>query len=144
LYNGVFLIIERPVVSEWFERQPRVLSHLYALLVVMVGWVFFRAETLRDALGYLQAMAGLGHSHAPKALLMTHFTSDVQLAVLVGVASSFPWVKYLGARIDSMAMTAGKRAIMETAVNCGLLLMFLVALTQLAAGTYNPFIYFRF
>ncbi len=145
LYHGVFLIIERPVVSRWFERQPRFLSHLYAMSVVMVGWVFFRAETLTGALGYLQAMAGLGsRSQVPQMVLAMQFTPDVQLAVLAGVASSFPWLKDLGARLDSLPLPVIPRALLETAVNGGLLLMFLVALTQLAAGTYNPFIYFRF
>ena len=145
LYHGVFLIVERPAVSRWFEQQPRFLSHVYALSVIMVGWVFFRAETLRDALGYLQAMASLGgRSQTPQTILAMHFSADVQLALLAGIAGSIPWIRDLGTRLDSMLLKPVTRTGLETAVNGALLLMFLVALTQLAAGTYNPFIYFRF
>jgi alginate O-acetyltransferase complex protein AlgI len=111
----------------------------------MVGWVFFRAETLRDALGYLQAMVSLGgRSQTPQTILAMHFSADVQLALLAGIAGSIPWIRDLGARLDSMSLKPVTRTGLETAVNGALLLMFLVALTQLAAGTYNPFIYFRF
>jgi alginate O-acetyltransferase complex protein AlgI len=115
------------------------------MTVVVVGWVFFRAETLTDALHYLQAMVGLGgRDRAPLTILAMHFSPDVQLALLAGVASSFPWLKDLGTRLDSMPLSDLKRALLDNTINAGLLLMFVVALTQLAAGTYNPFIYFRF
>jgi len=145
LYHGTFLIVERPAVSRWFERQPRFFSHLYAMTVVVVGWVFFRAETLLDALHYLQAMAGLGGlRHAPPNTLALYLSPDVQLALVAGVAASFPWMRDLGARLDSMTLSGLKRGLLDNAINAALLLMFVVALTQLAAGTYNPFIYFRF
>jgi alginate O-acetyltransferase complex protein AlgI len=145
LYHGVFLIIERPVVSRWFERQPRFLSHVYALSVVIIGWVFFRAETLSSALGYLQALVSLGgRSQPPETVLALHFTADVRLALLAGVVGSIPWIRGLGARFNTMSMSAIARTGVEIAVNGALILMFLAALTQVAAGTYNPFIYFRF
>src|SRR6185436_9027443 len=58
LYHGAFLVLERLGLAAWLGRMPRALRHVYALLVVMVGWVFFRAESLSAAAGLLQAMAG--------------------------------------------------------------------------------------
>ena len=111
----------------------------------MIGWVFFRADTLSDALGYLRALASLaGRSEPPETVLALHFTADVRLAMLAGIVGSIPWIRDLGARLDSMSLSAITRTGVETAVNGALIFMFLVALTQLAAGTYNPFIYFRF
>ena len=145
LYHGVFLIIERPVVSRWFERQPRFLSHVYTLFVVMIGWVFFRSETIADAIAYLRALIIPGGRNAPaETIAAIHLTTDVQLAILAGVVGSIPWMRYFGERLDSMSLTGGARTGIETAVNGALIFMFLIALTQLAAGTYNPFIYFRF
>src|SRR5207249_1037992 len=59
LFHGAFLVAERlglaAAVRSW--RAP--LRHAYLLVVVMVGWVFFRAESLTAAIGFLRAMTGL-------------------------------------------------------------------------------------
>src|SRR4029077_2862253 len=46
LYHGVFLVLERAFLGKLLERLPGLVRHAYTLLVVMVGWVFFRADTL--------------------------------------------------------------------------------------------------
>ena len=58
LWHGTFLVIER-IASNRGDRGTPIRSHLYTMLVVMIGWVFFRAETLPDAVAFLKAMAGL-------------------------------------------------------------------------------------
>ena len=145
LYHGLFLIIEHSAFARWLERRPRFLTHVYALAIVIVGWVLFRADTLTHALGYLQAMIGLrSTSQPPYTLLALHFNPAVGLALFAGILGSTPWIKNLGIHLDSMALHPAVRIGMENLVNVALLLMFFVGLTQLAAGTYNPFIYFRF
>ncbi|MEE8467510.1 MAG: MBOAT family O-acyltransferase [Planctomycetota bacterium] len=53
LFHGAFLVVERLGLGAALERRPAVLRHAYLLAVVMTGWVFFRAETLTQALEYL-------------------------------------------------------------------------------------------
>ena len=145
LYHGVFLIIEHSAFARWLERRPRFFSHIYALAVVIVGWVLFRADTLAHASSYLKAMVGLRNPHhLAYTSLALHFNAAVGLALAAGILGSTPWIKNLGARLDSMSLHPAARIGMENLVNAALLLMFFAALTQLAAGTYNPFIYFRF
>ena len=50
--------VERVTLGRRLSQWPRIVAHAYTLLVVMVAWVFFRAETLPGALAYLRAMAG--------------------------------------------------------------------------------------
>lgn len=57
LFNGLFLLIERnKAVHTFMEKMPALIRHIYALLVVMVGWVFFQTETMEDAFIYLGKM----------------------------------------------------------------------------------------
>jgi alginate O-acetyltransferase complex protein AlgI len=60
LYHGLFLVLERTRFGSWLESFPRPLRHAYALAVVMVGWVIFRADTWPQAVAYLRALLGLG------------------------------------------------------------------------------------
>ena len=60
LYHGVFLVLERVGLAARISALASPLRHAYALLVVMVGWVFFRADTLTGAAAMLAAMVGAG------------------------------------------------------------------------------------
>ena len=63
LWHGLFLSLERlPIVATLLDRTPRVLRTGYVLLVVLIGWVFFRAPTLDAALHYLGRMFGIGRA----------------------------------------------------------------------------------
>ena len=57
LYHGLFLVVERMGLGKLLEKNCfRGLNHIYTALVVVVGWVFFRADTLSAAMKYLGEM----------------------------------------------------------------------------------------
>ncbi|MGC4085282.1 MAG: hypothetical protein QM736_24965 [Vicinamibacterales bacterium] len=110
---------------------------------MMIGWVFFRAETLHGAIVYLQAMFGFGSGEMPPLRLTWYLTPEVRLALVAGIIGSTPIVPFLRARIEQHA--PGWRSIAtDAAGTVALLAIFVAALLQVAARTYNPFIYFRF
>jgi alginate O-acetyltransferase complex protein AlgI len=49
LYHGSFLVFERMGTGRWLKETWAPIRHAYTLLVVMVGWVFFKAATLKQA-----------------------------------------------------------------------------------------------
>src|SRR5262245_29528369 len=59
LFHGLFLSLERVGLGRLLERVPAAFRHAYTILAVLVGWVFFRAESLTHAAEYLGAMVGL-------------------------------------------------------------------------------------
>lgn len=150
LFHGAFLVLERAGLLKLLGRLPAPLRHAYALLVILIGWVLFRAETLSHAVNYLGAMAGLGAGAEPLYAPSFLFNGEVLLALAVGIAGSAPLLPALGRRAESLAgrlkggvglaFEGGWRAAHALAVA----LVFFAAATQSAAATYNPFIYFRF
>jgi len=143
LYHGLFLVLEGRGFLRRIETLPRVFGHLYASLVVMIGLVIFRADTLSHATRYLQGMTGIGHHNAENCAAM-FLTLDIQLALLAGIIGSTPLVAILARRICALPERTTGRFTVECAVNVGLMAVFILALACLSAGTYNPFIYFRF
>jgi alginate O-acetyltransferase complex protein AlgI len=149
LYHGVFLVLERTRFGRWLENSPRPAQHFYALLVVMIGWVLFRAETFTEAEHYLLTLFGLGHATTPHPLIR-YVTNEALWAIALGIPFSGPlwgWIKTTCQRLGQ-ATPAGFRlgvqllgSVLETGIIFGLLL---VCAIWLAGGTYNPFIYFRF
>jgi len=142
LFHGSFLVLERLGFERHLQRAPRPLRHAYTLLVVIVGWVFFRAGSLGNSLALLSAMAG---SSAAVGNSASAYLDPWILTVLsIGVLGSFPMtvlvVRRFGlAHMDSRFIGA---APCLSAVGLGTLL--LLSLTFIAAATYNPFLYFRF
>ena len=57
LFNGFFLVIERIKLKELLDKNKlKFINHIYALLVIIFGWVLFRADTLKSALQYMKIM----------------------------------------------------------------------------------------
>src|SRR5690606_4990175 len=56
LFHGLFIILERLGLGRLLKKLPSPISHTYTLIVVIFGWVFFRADTLKDAMTYIKRM----------------------------------------------------------------------------------------
>jgi alginate O-acetyltransferase complex protein AlgI len=145
LYHGAFLVLERLGLANLLKRVWPPVRHAYLLLVVMVGWVFFRADSLHDALVFLRAMAGT-RGGAPAIYTVGWFlTPELWLALAAGVLGSMPIVPSLAAWHDRAR--AGDRQVttaLAPLATVALTLLLAASMMQIAARTYNPFIYFRF
>jgi alginate O-acetyltransferase complex protein AlgI len=146
LFHGAFLATERVGLARAVRRMWAPLRHVYLLLVVMVGWVFFRADTLAGAVDYLKAMAGLTAPSVSPYTIAWYLPIDVCLALVAGILGSAPIVPMLAgwrARLEQRA-GAGRATLVDAAGATALLAVFGVAILHVAARSYNPFIYFRF
>ncbi len=143
LWNGLFLVLERTRFADWLERLWLPLQHLYALLVVLVGWVFFRADTLSGALGFLARMAGArqGWTGLSAAALLSPYTATVLTLGLLFSPPLRPWLK---GRLASITGDGPLAPWGQGARLAALALVFVYSLSEIALGTNNPFIYFRF
>ena len=136
LFHGVFLVMERILPIEKWLRF-RLIQNIYALLVVMVGWVFFRAETLADALAYLNRMFVPYKTDVYSAYLSNEFMMVAGLAVL---SCGFLTLIFNKLPLKTEYKSGFLQAV--TPAWCAVIAYFSVLL--LASNTYNPFIYFRF
>jgi alginate O-acetyltransferase complex protein AlgI len=145
LYHGAFLVLERLGLAAWLARMPRPIRHLYALLVVLVGWVFFRAESLTAAAGLLRAMAGFSPALPTPYGVAWYLTPEVLLAMAAGAVGSAPVWPALAARLAQPSLAGPRLGPLASALTCAALAAIFAGCAMLiAAHTYNPFIYFRF
>jgi alginate O-acetyltransferase complex protein AlgI len=136
LIHGLFLVSERLGLTRLLGRAPLPVRHMYALLVVLVGWVFFRATTLPEAVAYLGSMFGAA---ANDPLPLAAFVNgEVLLALAIAIPASLPIVS-LGER-----WSARSPAVFSVARLTYVAVVFSLSVMYLTADTYNPFIYFRF
>ncbi|MEA4855818.1 MAG: MBOAT family protein [Solidesulfovibrio sp.] len=150
MFHGLFSVLERFSLFKRITRGPRLLAHAYTLLVVMVAWVFFRAESLPVSLAYLKAMAGFAQGSGVEwhmGLFLNPKVGIVLAAAIVGATPIVPWLKSLRERLLS-PLRLGPLAVDDgvEALVCLLVMpaVFILCAMSLASGTHNPFIYFQF
>ena len=137
LYFGLLLLGEKFLWGAVLRRGPRPLRHLYAMVIVVLGWVLFRCETLGAVGTYLQAMAGLGGGNSGQAV---YFLREYWVYLLLGVVAALP--------VKDAVRAALERRHREGLLHWGTALLGLGVLgfsfLQLISSTVNPFIYYRF
>ena len=137
LYFAAFLILEKLWLRAVLERLPAILRHIYVLLVVGIGWVLFRADTMAAAAGFLGDMFSL-------TLMGTH---ERELAELL-CGGKFLLQFAVSVLFCTPVFTKLHDALEERrlgGIGDGIvLLLFMLAVCEMMASGYNPFIYFRF
>lgn len=136
LYHGMFLVLERlKPVRHILKALPYGISMLYTWIVVTVGWVFFRAESMSAAVAYIKAMLGLNQTVLAPYLSISPLTVVV---FIVAVLCSTPLLRWI--KKQNFAQTYSAMLLSSGAAFAGLI----VSALSLISGTSNPFIYFRF
>lgn len=142
LFHGLFLSLERTnFCSTLLTRTPKFFTWLYTMVVVLIGWVFFRLESLPEALTYISAMSGF-HQPVQTYPALSLLDSFSWFCIALGVIFSAQY----SANIFKISRLFGKSSIpllrlTRTAVTVTLLA---VSTIELTASSSNPFIYFRF
>jgi alginate O-acetyltransferase complex protein AlgI len=150
LFHGLFLVLERLGLGRFLTSRRPALQHAYFLLVLLVSWVIFRCETLAQAAGMLTAMTGFAHGSRLEHHLSLYVNTELVIALVVGAIASTPALPYLvrGLRRKRKMLSLARRRDFDTLSAIGevasLTVVFLISLSWMAAGTYNPFLYFRF
>jgi len=134
-FHGAFLIIERLGFEKVLKKLPGVVSHIYALVVVICGWVFFRAESVGKALQYLGTMWSFNFDDFKYFGVISKLTHMYVLMFIIAITAAMPVFKKL-------SLT---KLFSNTAVsNILYLLLWIASVVYLSGIGYNPFIYFQF
>ncbi|MEG0450298.1 MAG: MBOAT family protein [Lysinibacillus sp.] len=131
LYFGVILLIEKWWGLAFLQRLPRLIRHLYAIVLILIGWVLFAFEEPSLIVSYLGAMWGFnGQSLWDNETVYFFYTNAVLLLVLV--IASLPMKRW------------SKTSELSLAHLVWYGFLYLLSVAYLVDATFNPFLYFRF
>ncbi len=138
LWHGLFLVIERLGFKKVLDKLPKFIGWIYTMLVVLVGWVFFRADTLSAAMKYLGEMFSFSGGVANG---MAQFDNLSFIITVIAIILCTPVYQFLKGKLEKTE--GGKKAafVIGAVLATGLFILSVIFLTGLG---YNPFIYFRF
>ena len=142
LYFGLLLLGEKYGWGRILERAPAALRHLYAMVLIVVSWVLFRAETLDYAVRFLQAMAGFAQGGLTDGRT-TYYLLEFRWELLLAIPAAMPVKSWLQNWLESKSGAAAQ-ALLAWGPKLIALGMFGLSFLRLVSSSFNPFIYFRF
>lgn len=138
LYYGCLLLLEKFFLREKLEKLPKPISHIYTLLVVLIGWVFFMSPNITTAFTTLEKMIGIGATtfanNQAKFMLKSYFIVFV-LAILLSTK--------VYDRIQIFVYNQYKMKAVYTTWTIYMILI-IVCIAFIVGGTYHSFLYFAF
>ncbi len=143
LFHGLFLVLERLGLEKLLKRCWRPLQHIYTILIVLIGWVFFRTESLTEAVILLEKLFVYENSSASESHLAMLINNEIWLILLLAVIFSTPFVAKICDWSKRITIN-NHSSILSICYDVVLFGIFFISCMYLAAGTYNPFIYYRF
>jgi alginate O-acetyltransferase complex protein AlgI len=141
-HHGAFLVIERAGLRRVLDRAPLLLGRLYALLAVMTGWVWFRARDFDHALAFFSSLAGANGSY--ELSMTTHIVLNPATLVALAIGGVLALVTIDVRRLGKFLPKPIAIPAYATADTLATVLFFGCSLLSVAAGSYSPFLYFRF
>ncbi|MBV9811833.1 MAG: MBOAT family protein [Acetobacteraceae bacterium] len=137
-YNGLFLVLERLFLRVWLDRLPRVVANLLTFAIVVVGWTFFRAHSIGQALALLRTMALPDFAPHPNGVWIKPDVIDA--TILAAAICALPRMPGFHRLRRFVFDAPAPRLVWQTA----LALLFVVAVGKGVADPFKPFLYFRF
>lgn len=146
LWHGMFLLLEEFI--PFLKKLPKAIAHIYTMLVVTLGFVVFRADTIGYGLQYIMSMFTVNSNSESLSLAISQLTPWfilILVAAVIGCAPIKPLTKKIQAHSHANGATLSKKwKIIQIALYVLSFVMLLWCIIRLSGTAYNPFIYFRF
>lgn len=136
VYFGIILILEKLFLLKFLEKLPKIIRHIYSIVVILISWVIFAFEDLSKVMEYIKAMfinTNLWDSEA------FYYLQNYGFIICIGVICSIPVWKKLKEKIDSK-----NSKTLEVITSFGYVAILVLSTASLVTNSFNPFLYFRF
>jgi alginate O-acetyltransferase complex protein AlgI len=137
LYYFVILFIEKLFLLKALDKLPKLFRHVYALLLIVIGWVIFASDDVSVLLPYLGSMFGANGAIGGMDVY-TLLTKAALLVICCIASTELPKKLFLSA---AGAMNEKAAFTLKSVLMIALLALSMILLI---GDSYNPFLYFRF
>lgn len=139
----VAICIEKSILGKYINKLWKPLKHIYLLLIIMIGWVFFRSGSISEALNILKTM--FGFNGLPLwSVYIPQFINDYWYILFPAIIFSLPILDLIKKQLPSFNEKIDTSIIFNICKTIILLTLFSLVVLTLINSTYNPFLYFNF
>ena len=138
-FHGLFLIADRIFLLKIYKTIGKIPSIIITYIIVLISWVFFRAETMPEAMAYLNSMFSFSAGGEPH-YFETKFYTILFIAIVFSFWGGFKAIERWQEKL--FAENQRNRSIVMMSIFG--ILFFIISLSAITSSGFNPFIYFRF
>jgi alginate O-acetyltransferase complex protein AlgI len=139
-YHGLFLVADRLFLVPLMKKVGKIPATLITYIIVLFGWVLFRADDAAHALGFASRMMDFGQGWRTPTF-STDFWAMLALAAGVCIIGAIPALQRWQQRVVVREQISASGAVL---LAIGSLLLLVLCASMVVADGFNPFIYFRF
>lgn len=139
-YHGLFLILDRLFLLDFLKRIGKTPAVILTYLIVLIGWVFFRSETIAEAFQYCIQMFTFDFSSSG-VFIPNKFYVYLLLGLVIVFSGVFKKVEQSASNWYENVETNNFKLIGKSFVS---VLLFWWCLIDIFGSEFNPFIYFKF
>lgn len=130
IYFGIILILEKTFILKLLDKAWRPVRHLYAIILIIIGWGIFRSHDLEYFFNLIKTMFFLNGNPIIDQKTIYYLT-QFRLEIILCIIASLPLKNYIFTKNEPV------KYILAFCV-------FILGIVCLLANSFNPFIYFRF
>ena len=139
IYFGIILIIEKNFLLE-FLKKHKIFSHIYTMILIIISFVIFNANSFTEVLEFMKNMFGLN-----KLPFMNnetiYYLKSYSIMILISVIASTPLLKNTCSKLKDNNKT---KKIMDILEIVFIFTILILVTSFLIDSSFNPFLYFRF
>ena len=141
IYYGCLLLIEKMFLKKLIDNAPAIISHVYCMLAVIIGWVLFASRDIESAAAYLGVMSGASGNVLVDNAFIYYLKSNAVMLVISLLFSTGIFREIF--EPEEISDKIRNRVSHSAAVILHAFILFM-STAYLVTETYNPFLYFRF
>ena len=134
----LFLVLEKTTGIFRNSKAVAGVGHIYTLMVVLLLWILFRADSVSDAARYIKIMFTGGATSVYAIGVTKLYIKNYIGYIAIAIIGCFPWMKILGEKV------LVNKKIRNIIIQVFMIIVFILACCATIDSNYNPFIYFNF
>lgn len=147
VWFAVLLAVEQAGLRKILRKWPVWGQHLYAWIIILISWVFFRSRDFGHSLDILSGLISLNGMKAGSFLYYKYLTPAFLITLVIALAGALGILRTLRILIWKQMLKSRVKGIRTAWKSLGLtclMALFLFSLAELLKSGYSPFIYFKF
>ncbi len=137
---GAVLVFEKLVLSKVLDKMPKIINHIYVLIIVIISFVLFNATSITAAFKDIGMLFGFGTS-AIYGMQSVYYFKSYAVMMIIAIIGATPIPKNICDKVFSSNI--GKKVEIIVKPLC-LAILVIVCTAYIVDGSFNPFLYFRF
>lgn len=136
VYFGVILILEKLFILKVLDKLPKIIGHIYSIILILISWCIFAFEDLSKVINYIRAMFANNIIYNNETI---YYCKNYIFIIIVGIICSIPLWKKFKEKIDKK-----NSVTLEIITTFGYIAILILSTASLVTDSFNPFLYFRF